>query len=759
MYYKILTSISVLVFSAWLWAAPSTISIVPEPKQTIVSKGVFSLNNQTKISYDSDKSKPTATMFWQTIAPVTGYQQPITQRSVVGKNHIHFQLDSTLTTAESYQLSVSVEQVRIRAADVAGLFYGMQSLLQLLPPDIYADHPINQLSWDIPAVEIDDQPRFSYRGMHLDVSRHFFNVDFIKSYIDWLAFHKLNVFQWHLTDDQGWRIEIKTYPKLTEVGSIRNQTVLGHTYDYQPLFDTTAVKGFYTQAQIKEVVAYAAARHVMVIPEIDIPGHSTAILAAYPELGCSGKRPVVEDNFGIFEAVLCPTEQTFAFLQQVYQEVATLFPAPYIHVGGDEVIKKQWLASPFVQQLMQKLQLTSTEQVQSYFIGRVSNIVTALGKKMIGWDEILEGGLAPNALVTSWRGEDGGVAAATLGHQVIMSPYQFVYFDAYQSLSQREPKAIHGLTTLKDVYLYEPIPAQLPASQHHLVLGAQGALWTEYIKTPQQAQYMLFPRIAAFAEGVWSQPAQRNWSLFTQKLPLLFARYQAQNIHYALSHLVPDIAIKQVNSGQSQLTIANQLDGQIQVKLVNETLDHIYSEPLLVDSNKQVVSVSARLFAPKLGLYSLPVQVSFAHHKAVGKPITLKYPAQSDGLQKLNDGIFAFDQFYRADNFAIFYDSDLEAVIDLENKTSFHQIVMGIDAGRHRQLHPPIAVSVWVSNDKQNWQRVTQLNASEINGPLLSFAVGKQIARYVKVHAVNAKNSTDPQIPKLPLYIDEIAIF
>ena len=308
-----------------------------------------------------------------------------------------------------------------------------------------------------------------------------------------------------------------------------------------PLFDGKAISGFYTQAQIKEVIEYAKLRHVEVIPEVDIPGHSTALLAAYPEYGCKGSEYPVEDNFGIFEPVLCPTESTFEFLTNVYAEVAALFPSKYIHIGGDEVLKKHWLESEFVQQLMRQKGLESGEQVQSYFIKRVSQIIKGLDKQLIGWDEILEGGLAEHAVVMSWRGEEGGINAAKLGHNVIMSPYQYIYFDAYQSESIEEPKAIHGLSTLKQVYDYEPIPKQLASSKHHLVLGAQGALWTEYIKTERHAEYMLFPRLGALSEVLWSE--EKNWQQFNKQLPGLLKRYAAQNINVADSHYIPHIEV------------------------------------------------------------------------------------------------------------------------------------------------------------------------------------------------------------------------
>ncbi len=734
--------------------------IVPKPNHLVWQNDQFTLNKNTTLVYLDDASQASAEAlnFW--LNKTSGFPATAATRKNDMQSGIVLQIDSTnFSQDESYRIEVSRQQARLIGASKAGLFYAVETFKQLFDHSFFANAPVNQSQWVIPTVQISDQPRFAYRGMHLDVSRHFFDIEFIKNYIDWLAAHKFNVFQWHLTDDQGWRIEVKKYPKLTSVGARRSQTVVGHTYDYQPLFDAKTVSGFYSQAQIKEVIEYAKARHIEVIPEIDIPGHSTALLAAYPEFGCKNQTLAVEDNFGIFEPVLCPTEQTFAFLKNVYSEVAALFPSQYIHIGGDEVIKTQWLESAFVKQLMTEQGLSSGEQVQSYFIKRVSQIIKQLDKKMIGWDEILEGGLAQDALVTSWRGEEGGIKAAKLGHNVIMSPYQHIYFDAYQSESSEEPKAIHGLTRLKQVYHYEPIPKQLTKGQQSLVLGAQGALWTEYIKTPRHAEYMLFPRLAALSEVLWSK--QKDWQAFNSALPQLISRYRQQGINVSTSHYNPHIDVS-FNATPRITLNADGYDGALRYTLDNKFIDFNsaeYKKSLSVFATNKIYTVSAKQQLNSLGEFSKRSHLTFAQHKALNKKISFVDAPAKGGAKTILDGRFAYDQFYDVNKFAVFYGNNMDATIDFIEPTAFSKIVMGVDTGRHRQLHPPFSVSVSVSNNTSDWQEVITLSQEQTTGPLLTLSFEPQKAKYLRVTVINADNSQDPQIPKLPLYIDEIAVF
>ena len=423
---------------------------------------------------------------------------------------------------ESYELAIGTEGVVIRASATAGLFYGIQTLRQLLPVDG---------SRRLPGVRITDAPRFRYRGMQLDVVRHFFDIDFVKRYIDLISMYKFNVFHWHLTDDQGWRIEIEKYPRLTEVGSQRAETMVEKNFD--PFVgDGTPYGGFYTQDEIREVVAYAAERYVTVIPEIEMPGHSLAALASYRELACTEGPFEVGTRWGVYEDIYCPSERTFTFLKDVLTEVLELFPSRYIHIGGDEVPKARWRESALAQDVMEREGLVDESELQSYFIRRMERWLIARGRRLIGWDEILEGGLAPEATVMSWRGTEGGIEAARQGNDVIMTPGSHVYFDHYQGDRESEPLAIGGFSPLENVYAFEPVPDVLSTTEAQHILGAQGNVWTEYITTPAQVEYMAFPRALALAEVVWSPRYARDWESFRARLAPRLAELTQMGVNF-----------------------------------------------------------------------------------------------------------------------------------------------------------------------------------------------------------------------------------
>jgi hexosaminidase len=425
-----------------------------------------------------------------------------------------------------YELRVERDRIVILASDSVGRFYALQSLFQIIPS--------GSRKIVVPGVVVKDQPRFPYRGMHLDVARHFQPVEFVKKYIDLLAQYKFNYFHWHLTDDQGWRIEIKKYPKLTEVGSKRPETHLG-AYTTTFKGDGIPVEGFYTQEQIKEVVKYAKERYITVIPEIEMPGHASAALAAYPQFGCKENYNYkVQMTWGIFPEVFCPTDATFKFLEDVLDETIKLFPdSPYIHIGGDEVMKDHWKESAFVQALMKRENLKDEHEVQSYFVHRIEKFVNSRGKKIIGWDEILEGGAAPNATIMSWRGMQGGIDAARAKHDVIMSPTDYSYFDYAQSKDlTKEPVGQSAFLPLEKVYSFDPLPKELNADEAKFILGGQGNVWTEYMKTPAAIEYMVFPRMLALAEALWSTPANKDYADFRRRLAAHLVRLDKQNVKY-----------------------------------------------------------------------------------------------------------------------------------------------------------------------------------------------------------------------------------
>ena len=429
---------------------------------------------------------------------------------------------------ETYKLSISDHGILLESSGYAGSYYGLQSFYQLLASGE------NSGRHELTYLEIRDTPRFKWRGMHLDVARHFFPTDFIKRYIDLIAMHKMNIFHWHLTEDQGWRIAIKQYPKLEKISAWRDETLVGHYGDQPHQFDGQHYGGYYTQEEIIDVISYAQDRYVMVVPEIEMPGHATAALAAYPELSCTGGPHEVETIWGVHKEVFCAgKEETFEFLENVLKEVAGIFPGLYIHIGGDECPKDRWKECNLCQARIKSEGLKNEHELQSYFIKRIEGILDGYGKRLIGWDEILEGGLAPKAIVHSWRGMDGGIEAANANHQVIMSPTSHAYFDYYQSKEdQNEPLAIGGFLPLKMVYDFEPVPDDIDPDKRHLILGGQANIWTEYIKTPEQVEYMALPRMCAMAEVLWSPKSKKDYNNFFQRLEKHTKRLDRMGINY-----------------------------------------------------------------------------------------------------------------------------------------------------------------------------------------------------------------------------------
>ena len=533
---KLAPLILLLIFTT----AFSQVNIVPQPVEIKMKTGNYMISPATRIMYGpgtEDQAKYLQEYLKKNygINLATARHNGKTYGSTSNSIQLVYRADSK--TPDSYKLEVFENSLGIQGNTAAGIFYGVQTLLQLLP----ADHDLPETKkLPVPLLLINDYPRFAYRGMHLDAGRHFFSAEYIKRYIDYLAFNKFNYFHWHLTEDQGWRIEIKKYPLLTSVGGFRNGTIVGHfpgtANDNQP------TGGFYTQQQIKDIVKYAASRYITVVPEIELPGHGSAAIAAYPQLSCfpeektvipenmgseaskktSGK--VVQETWGVFEDVFCPSEYTFKFLENVLDEVMPLFPSKYIHIGGDECPKDAWKRSAFCQQLIKDKGLKDEHGLQSYFIQRIEKYINSKGKKIIGWDEILEGGLAPNATVMSWRGEQGGIDAAKQNHDVIMTPGDFCYFD-HSQVKKDDSLTIGGYLPLQKVYSYEPVPPELNERQAKHILGAQGNVWTEYIANTAKLEYMIFPRMSALAEVLWSPRDNRSYNDFEKRLPAIFKRY------------------------------------------------------------------------------------------------------------------------------------------------------------------------------------------------------------------------------------------
>jgi hexosaminidase len=538
--------VALLQAGAALAQAPTPASaryrLIPWPQRVESRSGAFSVDRGTRVVLP-DPAHPEvraiAAFLSDAIRVSTGAAVPVVEvpDGKLGGKTISLALEpGDSARPEGYRLSVTPAAVRLSAATPRGLFQGVQTLRQLLPVP-----PAGGRS--IPAVEIEDAPRFAYRGMHLDVGRHFFPVSFIKKYIDLLATYKFNTFHWHLTEDQGWRIEIKRYPRLTEVGAFRKETRVGHARRDPERYDATPYGGFYTQDEVRDIVAHAESRYVTIIPEIELPGHSKAALAAYPELACTPGPFEVATTWGIFEDIYCPKEESFEFLQNVLLEVTQLFPGEYIHIGGDEAPKKRWRESPVAQEVIRREGLKDEHELQSWFIKRIERYLNAHDRKLIGWDEIIEGGLSPTATVMYWRDrknagvgvhadQDPAKLAASQGNNLVMTPNQTLYFDHYQADPRGEPLAIGGLTTLEDVYAYEPVPADFTPEEARHVLGAQGNVWTEYMKTPEHVEYMVFPRLLALSEVVWSPKEARHWDSFARRLRTHLRRLDAMGVRY-----------------------------------------------------------------------------------------------------------------------------------------------------------------------------------------------------------------------------------
>ncbi len=516
-------------------AEAAALAVIPQPVSVSPGQGHFTITRRTVI-WTGRASVAIGEQLARYLQPATGWTLRVQTGGTPPAGAIVLRRDPTLKNvgSEGYALEVRTGRIVARAREGAGLFYAVQTLRQLLPPEIFREAPVNGVDWTVPAVTIEDWPRFPWRGAHLDVGRHFMPKAFIKKYIDLLALHKLNTFHWHLTEDQGWRIEIAQYPKLTGVGAWRKETIVGHQSRdrSQWKFDGTPHGGFYTQEDAREIVAYGKARFVNVMPEIEMPGHAVAAIASYPEIGVTGEPLEVATRWGVFSDILNAEPATVQFMQNVLSEVLEIFPSRYIHIGGDEADKAKWKVNPRIQERIKELGIADEHELQSWFIRQMDGFLTARGRRLVGWDEILEGGLAENAVVMSWRGTKGGIAAARAGHDVIMAPESHTYLNYYQADQTREPLGYPGLLPLDKVYAFEPIPAELEPEFTRHVLGAQAQIWTEYALGPKNVEYQAFPRLTALAEVVWTPPARKDFEGYLARLATHERRLEALDVNF-----------------------------------------------------------------------------------------------------------------------------------------------------------------------------------------------------------------------------------
>ena len=764
--------LAVTLFSCQAKEGQANYQVIPLPQEVVLNQGnPFVVNSSTQILYPEGNE-----LLKRNAEFLAGYLKESTGKTVATavlsgeapKNAIVLGINDAIGQEEGYELKVTTDRVTLHGKTANGVFYGIQTLRKSIPATAQG------ADIALPAADIKDYPRFAYRGMHLDVSRHFFPVEFVKEYIDLLALHNMNTFHWHLTDDQGWRIEIKKHPKLTELGSQRKKTVIGRNtgeYDNQPY------GGFYTQEQIKEVVAYAQDRFITIIPEIDLPGHMLAALHAYPELGCTGGPYEVSPEWGVFEDVLCiGNDKTMQFLEDVLAEVVELFPSKYVHIGGDEAPRTRWAKCPKCQARIKAEGLkadknhTAEDRLQSYCMKRAEKFLNEKGCQIIGWDEILEGDVAPNATVMSWRGMDGGIEAARLGHDVIMTPNTYLYFDYYQTGDTKdEPLAIGGCLPLENVYSLEPVPAALTDAEKKHIIGVQANLWTEYIPTTQQVEYMILPRMAALAEVQWTLPEKKDYANFTQRLPQLMEIYTRDNRNFG-KHVFeikatfkPDAEKKAIMAELSTIDAAPiyyTLDGTEPTKAST-----LYEGPISITQNADFQAVAIR---PTGNSKVISEKIGF--NKATLCPIELKVAPSERytyaGPMTLVDGLKG-NVSYATGRWLGFPGYDVEAVINLGQATEISKVSTDAVVDMSAWIMGSTGLSVAVSDDGKTFRDVatkefpadTDPSKRSVDSYTIDFEPVK--ANFVKVIVKHS-----PALPeghsgagKSPyLFVDEIAI-
>ncbi len=725
------------------------LNIIPHPNKSQTGDGTFSVKG-CPIRYDSridDNTLRTINTFATQLATISGGENTVSATDVDPDKGFRFLLDDTIAS-EGYKLNISTSGVEVRASDFRGFLYALQSIKQLLPVAIYGKTPAPELTWELPAVKIEDAPRFGYRGLHLDVARHFFDVKEVKRYIDMMVIHKLNTLHWHLTDDQGWRIEIKRYPRLTKIGSIRKGTVIRKEWD-KGNYDGIPYGGFYTQEEIREVVNYAAANGITVIPEIDLPGHMLAALTAYPELGCTGGPYEVWGRWGVADDVLCPgTEKMFQFIEGVLTEVMDLFPSKYIHIGGDECPKVRWQKCPRCQAKIKELgikgddQHTAEHYLQSYVITRVEKFLNNHGRQVIGWDEILEGGLAPNATVMSWRGSTGGITAAQQGHDVIMTPNTHFYIDYYQSLDrEKEPFGIGGYIPVERVYSYDPaFVDQLTPEQQKHILGVQANLWTEYIATPEHLEYMLLPRLSALSEVQWCNPEIRDYNRFLSKFRM-HKIYEIMGYNYA-KHIfgVNGSYAVDPQKGCIVITLSTQGNEPIYYTLdgsIPTTASKRYTQPVEIFEDCKFHAAVLRE-----DMQTPTYEREFRFSKSTGCPIVLnskptrKYTYYAP--QNLVDGHHG-GTAYTSGAWCGFLKEPCDATIDMEGAGSYSQVEVEALIEKGEWIFPPSKITVSTSEDNTTFNEIASLtlpaeNAQSPEGvKVYTVEFPKTEARYLRV--------------------------
>ncbi|MDC0257645.1 family 20 glycosylhydrolase [Crocinitomicaceae bacterium] len=663
---------------------------------------------------------------------------------------------SKVVLPEAYGIDVG-DNIRISYSAAMGQFYGMVSLLQLI------DHSEENVLI-LPKIKIEDAPQFEWRGLHMDVSRHFYTVEEVKDFIETMAMYKFNTFHWHLTDDQGWRIEIKQYPKLTEIGGYRDSTVIGHYTDTPRQYEHKKYGGFYTQEEIKEVVAFAAELHINVVPEIEMPGHSRAALAAYPELSCTGEFQNVPGLWGVFDDIYCSKEESIEFLQNVLDEVLELFPSEFIHIGGDEAPKTRWNDCSKCKNVMEQNELHDSHELQSYFIKRMDQYLTERGRKLIGWDEILEGGLSPNAAVMSWRGEAGGIEAAKQGHSVVMSPTSYCYFDYYQSSHESEPLAIGGFLPLEKVYEFNPIPADLTKEDAKFILGGQANVWTEYIPTYDQLEYMVYPRALALMQSLWCQKKPEYSEFLKVYLDFHESYLEEREVNRAASIHIPELKIERAHDGVAYSWWGLDPNEEF---VLGDSYNHTLGGIFYIKNGESVQFDRGNGYHSLMLEYNGDQQITYNLHESdiLGAEIEMN-PAphkkyNHNASLNLVDGILGTER-WKGDQWLGFNKPNVEMIIDLDTITSIDFFTIGFLNQNGSWIYLPDSMKVSVSDDRIEWTKVKEV---AIEGDEIVNRIELQLnttGQYVKVEVIPMEKIPEGRggAGSTPwTFIDEIQIF
>ncbi|MFL9831621.1 glycoside hydrolase family 20 protein [Flavobacterium sp. ARAG 55.4] len=728
------------------------IHIIPKPTELVRSEGTFEFSAQTKFVVTDDSPKQSVAYFLDQFEKASGFRlKRVTKKSK--NNFVQFIVDNKMAK-DAYSLKVSEKNIIITAKSSIGFMYALETLKQLLPVAIESETVITNVKWEIPTLAINDKPRYQQRGLMLDLSRHFFGKDYILKTIDRLAMHKMNVLRLHMVDDQGWRMEIKKYPKLTEIGAWRvNQE--DKAWNARAVNDPNekgTYGGFLTQQELKEIVAYAATKNVEIIPEIEMPAHVSSAIAAYPELSCFGT-PIGVPSGGVWPItdIFCPgKENTFEFIENVIDEVIAIFPSQYIHIGGDEATKDHWKTCPHCQKRIKEEGLKDVNELQSYLVKRVEKYINSKGKKMIGWDEIIEGGLAPEATVMSWRGTKGGIEAAEQGHDVIMTPESHCYFNFYQGPQNEEPVAFNAYLPLSKVYEFDPVADAMSPEVAKHILGAHANLWAEHIDTDALSEYMLFPRLAALSEVLWSTKESRNWEDFSARLETMFRRYDVLGINYSKSsYLITASSKVDLKSKNVFLSLKNEFPNpDIRYVTADKDINNKavpYTNPIEI---KETTLIKASLFKNDKPVGKTYID-TIKFHKAVAAKLIFKTPFnknyKGDGDLSLVNVIRGTKNFHDG-QWQAWLEDDMEVVIDLEKNQEIQQVILGSLESQGSGIYFPTAVTVFVSNDGKNYTEVGKIKrafAPNVNDELLDFKVDfdKTQARFIKVVATNLKKT------------------